>query len=214
MRIVHSYKVWLSLIFASVCLPFCATCEEWAPVVGRPPLTNCVIETVGGISYFTFAAHVPTCFRIYGGPVTVTGTNLSETVEKQQWTGICEIPTIPDPGHDETHVSVLGALAPGDYSLTLYCRISSFPYPQSLIPFQRLDFTVPNTGVPTFLGSANTNSFILTVQGVANAIYTIQTSTNLTNWQTVGSVTNAPFEWTEPMISGTPQFYRVLISDN
>ena len=209
-------KITPPLAFSLVSLGFCWTyplrtyAQSWTPAGPAAITTNYTFATVGGISYFTHTSHTLTCYRVYSGLPSISGTNLWAIVEKEHWTGPCIAP-IPDLGHDETHTIVLGALDPGDYALTLYAYAP--PLYTQLLAYRTFLFSAPEPVLPTLQASATDSNLNLTVQGVTNAIYTIQTSSDLTNWTTAVTQTNAPFEWSEPLDTNTSQkFYRVQIN--
>jgi hypothetical protein len=58
-----------------------------------------------------------------------------------------------------------------------------------------------------------TNYAQLTVVGITNVTYTIESSSTLTNWAPVYTNVGGPFLWSEP-IAPEPRFYRVQITGN
>ena len=86
--------------------------EGWVPV-GPPNWIGVSLQTIGGITYFTHTSSVPICHRVASGPLARSGTNLTQVINEEAWTGPCD----PCPGctHEEIHVSVFGALPSGDY---------------------------------------------------------------------------------------------------
>jgi hypothetical protein len=184
--------------------------QSWTPMGPAAITTNYVFATAGGISYFTHTSHTLSCARVYSGTAMVSGTNLWAIVEREHWTGDCVAP-IPDLGHDETHTIVLGALVPGDYVLALYAYQP--PYFTQLGQYRLFTFSVPEPVVPTVQATIVDTNLNLSIQGVSNAVYAVQSTTDLSNWSTISSQTNAPFEWSEPVDTEAFQrFYRVQIT--
>jgi hypothetical protein len=208
---------WLTVgMFISVCSVLSAPAQSWIPD-GPPNWTSMSFETVGGITYFRYVAWVPgdRCRRVAAeSPVSRSGTNLSQTISQEVWTGICLCDVINPCSHSETHVSIFGELPPGDYgfwitSVDLLNPPNPFP---TFIPF-----SVPVSDNPTLSGWADINSatFKLAVEGVSNVTYVIQASSNLANWTSVATNVGGPFLWSEPL---QPQvasrFYRTRIIGN
>ena len=196
--------LWLSLAASA------APLETWVPV-GPPPWPNTLFQTAGGITYFTHTSRLPVCNRVTVGPVTRNGTNLTQTITQEHWTGICV---------DcvcyclETHVTVLGVLPPANYTLNVDSWNPTFRMNDLLT---RLTFTVSSPVTPMLSAFVDTNraTFNLSVAGVPNVQYVIQASANLTNWTAIATNNGGPFVFSEP-ISAQPtnRFYRAVFHEH
>jgi len=176
--------------------------EGWIPI-GPPNITNINFQTVGGITYFTHTSSVEECDRVSSGPVNRSETNLFQTINEEAWTGICGCDFCL---HDETHVSVFGALPSGEYLVQLS---STAPQPQ---PFRWVNFTVPVSDTPTLQALVETNHFNLAVAGIPNVRYIVEASATLTNWAPIATNIGGPFIRSEAIAPETPErFYRVRI---
>jgi len=183
--------------------------NSWVPV-GAPTITNLAIQTVGGISYCTHVSRLEGCKRVASGPVFRSGTNLTQSVSEELWTGFCLCETVICDPFAETHVSVLGDLPPGGYALHLYAEDILQPFPP-LWPHASLLIAVPATA-PTLSLTTRSNHCVLAVAGISNVRYTIKTSETFTNWAAVKTQAGGPFEWSDPILPGVRQrFYRVQI---
>jgi len=175
--------------------------------IGRPPWTNSVVQTVGGITYLTQECWLHDCNQVAGGPVAQSGTNLSQTISAYH----C-VPCIAcfDCYHVETYVSVLGGLAPGDYRLYVSCEGGFPPNPwPSMLPF-----SVPTNTSSTLTVVADTpaTNFQFQVAGVPGAKYIIEASSDFTNWLPIHTNIGAPFTFRLPIDSTvSDQFYRAQI---
>jgi hypothetical protein len=76
----------------------------------------------------------------------------------------------------------------------------------------RLEWTVFNVPAPTLGGVASNSAFNLQWTGLSNVIYSVQSSSNLTTWATLGKITNSGtnFSFTD-YNTGKPRFYRLLV---
>ena len=187
--------------------------ESWVPV-GLPPWTNAMFRTIKDLTYFTHDSWpVPNCEGVISEPVTQSGTNILQAISLAQWTGPCV--ACADCPHFETHISVLGALAPGDYMFLV-----SSPGPNPTDPpglGMRIPFTVPASQDRTLISSIDTNGPTLNVSvaGISNVTYVVESSSTLTNWTPVVTNTGAPFTWRLPLSACNPNgFYRVSVSGN
>jgi hypothetical protein len=179
--------------------------ESWIPV-GPPLWTNFTFQTAGGITYFVHTEYVQICHRVDAGSVGRTGTNLYQTINYEQESGDC---VLCECGGDQTHVSVLGALPPGDYSFQI---VSWNPQVGRDMLYTNLLFHVAATWPPVLGWMPPTNGPVppIAICGISNVQYVIECSTTLTNWTPV--VTNTgPYIWTPPAGSPTNCFYRTLI---
>ncbi len=76
----------------------------------------------------------------------------------------------------------------------------------------RLEWTVFNVPAPTLNGTATNSAFTLQWVGLSNVMYSLQTSTNLATWATLGKLTNAGtnFSFTDYNTEKL-RFYRLLV---
>src|SRR5688500_2408807 len=104
---MKTFRNWFVLaMLATACSHLGAQAQEtWRPS-GPQHWTNIVVQTAGGVTYFTHTSKVPVCHRVASGPVYGGGTNLVQTINEEQWGGYCAL--CVDCYHMETHVSVLG----------------------------------------------------------------------------------------------------------
>ncbi len=76
----------------------------------------------------------------------------------------------------------------------------------------RLEWTVFNVPAPTLAGTPTNSAFTLEWTGLSNVMYSVQTSTDLSAWATLGKVTNAGTNFSFTAYpTETPRFYRLLI---
>jgi hypothetical protein len=196
-----------SKLFGSLFLGLCASigCAGlvhaqgvWVPitVVGGP--TN--IVTTGGITYAQYAWAMSGCMDLVGtGPLMNNGGNFSFDFEIEYDTGtIC--PQLIAP---VATTAILGALAPGDYTL-----ITTSWY----VPVGTNNFTVPANPAPTLqpIGFGPDGSFNIQLTGVTNVNYVLQRSTNLVNWATLSYNSVGTLNDASPILPG-PCYYRVQI---
>ena len=179
--------------------------------VGPPTWPDTRFQTAGGITYFTHTSWLPVCNRLAVGPVARSGTNLTQTITQENWTGICVDCVCYS---IETHVTVLGALPPGDYALNVSSWYSTN---QTNGFYARLTVTVPSTLTPMLSAFVDTNraTFNLSVAGVPYVQYVVEASANLTNWTAIATNKGGPFVFSEALSSrATNHFYRVAFPEN
>ncbi len=175
--------------------------------IGRPPWTNVVVQTVGGITYLTQKCWLHDCNTVRGGPVIQSGTNLSQTISAYH----C-VPCLAcfDCYHVVTNVSVLGSLAPGEYRLYVSSEGGFPPEPWPAM----LPFSVPTNASPTLaiMANAPATNFQVQVAGVAGVIYLIETSPDFATWLPIHTNFGGPFTFNVP-VSATMsnRFYRTRI---
>ena len=204
---------WLPRLFSAkrlVCLSLflvLAAQSQWIPE-GPPNVLDYRFMTTGGITYFRLVGLLPggwCCKRIAGYDVSRQGAALNQTIQQEIWGDAC-IALYCDPWREEL-VSVLGALPPGNYSLTLWAEL------WVLSPWATLPFTVPTNSTPTLTFSPATNSplSLLHVAGVSNVVYVLEASANLTDWTTLKTNLGAPTSFSVAMTNEPQQFYRASI---
>lgn len=176
-------------------------------IVGPPHFTSTAISTVGGVTYFTHTSDqlADGCYAIRSGPVVQAGTNISQEIYKEHWYDPNTLCT--QDAHSETHVSVLGALAPGEYLFSVISEDALFGGKDVIASW---GFVVPSS--ETFASVVNTNQFCqITIKGVPSVEYVIQGTTNMTNWTSVYTNVGGPFVWNAPM-NNSNCFYRTVIN--
>jgi len=136
---------------------------------------------------------------------------LNQVINQEHWTGICADCVCYA---IETHVSVLGALPPANYTLIVDSWSQQYRTNELLT---RLTFTVPSPITPMLTAAVDTNraTFNLNVAGVPNVQYVTQASANLTNWTAIATNDGGPFVFSEPMSArATNRFYRAVFPEN
>ena len=200
----------LSVIVGAGCAIGIQAQEFWMPI-GPPNITNSIVQTVGGITYFTYTSLIAEgcCVQIRSGEVSRSGTNLSQTISEGKYYDNC-VDMLCDP-FAETHVSVLGELPAGAYTLTLSTLSTISPGPWTSI-FGYVSVSVPESEIPTILPLQATNAVSFLVYGIPNVNYIIESSSSLTNWAPVHTNMGGPFVWSEPIAPEILQrYYRVHI---
>jgi hypothetical protein len=170
---LHSLFRRLTGTLPGVLLGFCA-------IVGRPALLHAQesgpvsLFTTGGITYATywwedFTGGGPGSSQ---GPLIRRGTNFSFDLTT---------PALPPPGSvigeacEWGYTAILGALAPGGYTLTT----TSYS-----VPVATNTFTVPTNATPTLqpIGFAADGSFQIQINGAYCVDYVLQCSTDFKSW--------------------------------
>ena len=199
----------LVILSVSVCFTPRAK-SQWAPD-GTPNWTTTEFLTVGGITYFRGVSRMNNwCERLAGYAVSREGTNLSQVIQQEYWTGICICNTVEcGPPPDREIASVLGGLPAGDYRLTIRStnRFSLFPPSSSAFTF-----TVPTNSSRTLTisGDAGNSRLQIYVAGISNVQYVLERSPNLITWNALRTNLGAPVTFVQTN-SGNQQFYRARI---
>ena len=177
---------------------------------GPPAVLDYQFITTGGITYFRLVGLLPggwCCQRIAGYGVSREGSALNQIIQRETWTDAC-VAIVCDPWPEEL-VSVLGALHPGNYSLTLSAG-PGVPSPWAVFPF-----TVPTNSSSTLSVSTATNYnsplLLIHVAGVSNVVYQLESSADLTNWTALQTNLGAPVTFSALMTNGPKRFYRVSV---
>lgn len=171
----------------------------WSPinVVGGP--TN--IITAGSLTYAQYAWTMAGCMELFSeGPVIAADDQLSFDFSIGFESGV----PCPQFVFADGATAVLGALAPGDYTLTT----TSWA-----VPVATNRFTVPRLAVPTLQpgGFAADGSFQLRLNGVSTVNYILQRSTDLVAWTTLSTnAVGAPLRDPAPVVAGRG-YYRVQV---
>jgi hypothetical protein len=159
------------------------------------------LVTTGGITYVEYTWVMIGCEALESiGPLNRQGSDFSFNFDIEDETGVF----CPDYAFFESATVVLGALAPGAYTLFT----TSWG-----VPVWTNTFTIPTNSTPTLqpIGVAADGSFQMQLNGVSNVSYVLQCSTNLVNWTSLSTnsigppLTDAP-----PALPGW-RFYRVQI---
>lgn len=201
----HAYKL---AILACLFISFytSSSSAQSGFVVGPPAWTSTSIQTTGGITYFTHSATLPDCNWITNSIGPRSGTNLTLTTAEMR--GL-HCPQCQDCSHTETQVTVLGHLPPGQYRLSCYA-----PDPLDSTPsvFRLIDFQVPSETGPTLAAAAPEGGAVkIHLRGVPLATYSIQASTDFTNWVTITNISGGPAEIISPANTTPYRFYRAII---
>jgi hypothetical protein len=199
-----------SRLLNAMLLGWCATVgcagllrgQGWQPIMEAGVVTNLV--TTGGVTYVEYTWLMTGCDSVASiGPLLCNGNNFSFDFDIEQYEGIC-----PDFAFYEGTNVVLGALAPGTYTLTT----TSWN-----VPMSTNIFTISNiTPVLQPIGF-DTNGFfqIQMSSGVTNVSYVLQCSTNLVDWTSLStnsvSTNSVGVALTDnaPVLPGV-RYYRVL----
>ncbi len=208
-----SMKKW-SIIFGAS-LMVASVSAQWVP--DGPPPDPWAVEWVvaGGISYIRVTSLLPAgtcCQRIAGYAVSREGSHFIQTVQHETWQGTCP-DLFCDSRPDET-VAVLGAIAPGNYIVTLAAQTNALG---PATPYFSPAFQVPTNPYPTMLVTPATNgpSIAIQVNGIPKVLYVLETSKNLTNWTALAtnmtSSDFAPITFSVPTTNGPYGFYRTQI---
>jgi hypothetical protein len=180
---------WAGLLHAQV----------WRPLATPEPSS---LVTTGGITYVAYSWEMNGCEELNSiGPLIQNGGNFSFDFELEVETGV----PCADYVFEESATVVLGALAPGAYTLTTTSWGA---------PVWTNIFTVPTNSRPTLqpIGFAADGSFQIQLNGVANVGYVLQGSTNLVNWTSLSTNSDGgqPLTNTPPVSPGW-RYYRVQI---
>jgi hypothetical protein len=213
----HPFMPRLFSVKRLICLSLfvaLAAKSQWLPN-GPPHVLEHEFVTAGGITYFRLVGLLPggsCCQRIAGHGVSRQGTVLSQILEQEIWGDIC-IELFCEAWVEES-VSVLGALAPGSYNLTLLAGTSS-PIPLPPSPWASLSFTVPTNSSPTLSMSPVTNTgglqLLIQLAGVSNVTYVLESSTNLVNWAGIKTNFGAPVTFSVAATGEPRRYYRAAI---
>jgi hypothetical protein len=188
--------------------------------LGAPTWLEAEITAVGGIAYFRYSAQADWCQNVVSYPVQVAGTNVSQAIQKEELDPftICICNTFdcgglpPPPPHKG--VSILGALAPGNYMLMVLSTNGMFSFPPFMVRHSLLPFSVAGDSEPTLQLSVNSASRVATiaVAGVSNVNYVVEASSDLANWTPIHTNRNAPFSLLTPA-NQDGQFFRTAITE-
>jgi hypothetical protein len=159
------------------------------PVLAHVDLSSLV---TGGITYAGYTWTMGGCLELESfGPVLRSGGNCSFDFDFALETGV----PCPQDVFSESATIVLGALAPGAYTLTT----TSWGMP------------VATNSTPLLqpLGFAADGSFQMQLNGVANVGYVLQSSTNFVKWTSLSTnYIGPPLKDTSPVLPGL-RLYRV-----
>jgi hypothetical protein len=161
------------------------------------------IVTTGGVTYAEYTWVMGMCLNMFSrGPVIRNGNNFSYNFELEDEAGPGR--ACPMIVFFESANVVLGALVPGDYTLTT----TSWG-----VPVATNTFTIPiPTPILRPIGFAGDGSFQIQLSnGVNNVSYVLQCTTNCVNWTSLSTNSvGPPLRDTCPVLPG-PRYYRVQI---
>lgn len=178
-----------------------AHAQVWQPV--RVDLLAPVsLVTTGGITYAEYTWGLGGCEAVDSiGPLIRNGSDFSFDFDIETETGV----VCPEFIVVELNTVVLGALAPGDYTLTT----TSWG-----MPVATNTFTIPTNSTPMLqpIGFAADGSFQIQLNGVTSVGYVVlQCSTNFVDWTSLSTNSvGEPLIDTSPVLPGC-RFYRVQI---
>jgi len=206
-----------SKLFGSMFLGLCAIvgcvgsvrAQVWQPI--RVSLGPVRVVTTCGITYAEYTWVMGGCLKVDSiGPLIRNGSNFSFDLSFSSYGG-----GVVGGGFFYGYAVVLGALAPGDYTLTT----TSYN-----VPVATNTFTVSTNATPTLqpIGFAADGSFQIQVNGADNVDYVLQCSTDFKRWTTLstnGNVSGWYFGTdpctllltdTFPVLPGS-RYYRVIL---
>ena len=173
--------------------------QEWQPIIVTNEPSRLV--TTGGITYAEYTWVMIGCEKLESiGPLNRQGSDFWFDFDFEYETGVI----CPQYAYFQSATVVLGALAPGAYTLFT----TSWG-----VPVWTNTFTIPTNCTPTLqpIGVAADGSFQMQLNGVSNVSYVLQCSTNLVNWTSLSTNSiGPPLTDTSPALPGG-RFYRVQI---
>jgi hypothetical protein len=167
-------------------------------------ISSVSLQVTGSIAYLTVNYSAVCPDEIFKMPTSIVGNQVTQRIFLgRRPTTYCLEPSGFEP-EPATAVIALGSFAPGDYAFTLFNgRFNSFIESTNV-------FTV--TASPTIKASAVAPGKVaLHVSGTSNVVYSLQSSTMLTNWSTLSTKIGGPFTATNT--PAQTMFYRVLVND-
>ncbi len=181
-----------------------------AQFIQRPPWQSARLETIGGVSYFTFGAQLPNCHTIATGELGAFpgGFTLSA------WQAVGEIcldcldcPVL------QTNSIVLGKLAPGTYSMRVTTpQFPPIPFPGDPVVYQS-QFVVPDRVDPTLRVTRLGDQLRVEVAAADAAEVSVLASRDLLRWAEIPG--HPPFMGSGSLtVSATNQhqFFRARIA--
>jgi len=169
------------------------------------------VVTTCGITYAQYTWGIAGCEVLRQsydsiGPVIRNGSNFwfNFDIEAANGVGVA----CPELAFLESTNAVLGALAPGTYTLTT----TSWGVPVATNTFTIPTNSTPSTPILLPIGFGTDGSFQIQLNGgVTNVSYVLQCSTNFVNWTSVSTNSvGPPLRDTCPVLPG-PCYYRVQI---
>lgn len=156
----------------------CATAQaQFLPP--RAPWGSASVDTIGGVTYFTFGGKLPNCHWIETGETISVGQSFSLPV----WEMVGDICLdCLDCYNLQTNSIVLGKLAPGNYALqATYSEFPGIPQPGDPVIYQKT-FTVPDATQPTLSFVRTGSTMEISVTTATAAEVTVYTSADLRRW--------------------------------
>jgi hypothetical protein len=173
------------------------------------PWNTAAVDTIGGITYFTFGGRLPNCHWIETGPLSDSGGAFALLV----WEMVGEICLdCLDCYNLQTNSVVLGRLPPGDYIVqATYATIPGIPLPSDPIIYQS-SFTVPAMVEPTLRVSRAGEQIQIDVVTALAAEATIEASADMRRWVPfpTRADANGPFSITVG-VTNQHQFFRARV---
>lgn len=156
----------------------CATAQaQFLPPTA--PWGSTSVDTIGGVTYFTFGGRLPNCHWIETTEPQATGHTFSLSV----WEMVGDLCLdCVDCYNLQTNSIVLGKLPPGNYALqATSSEFPGIPQPGDPVIYQKT-FTVPDTIQPTLTVARAGSVIDVTVATAPAAEVAIYTSTDLLRW--------------------------------
>ena len=203
---LHHSKATFTLLLLLTLLPASLRAQFFP----RPPWGSAAIETIGGVTYFTFGGRLPSCQWIETGPMLSGGQGFLLPVWKM--TGEICVDCL-DCYNLQTNSVVLGKLPPGDYVMQAkYAMLPGLPQPGDPMVYQQA-FTVPAAVEPTLTVIRTGSTLQVTVVTAPAAEVVIYTSTDLLRWTPLpgGIPVNGPYSFTVAT-TNKHQFFRASLS--
>lgn len=196
-------------IAAAVLFAHAAHAQLFPP---RAPWQSAAVETIGGITYFTFGAKLPNCHWIETSDLVVNGPQFNLSVAERIGDicvdCLCHVL--------QTNSIVLGKLPPGEYVF----QAAAFPYDSFPSPFlgqqvvYRETFTVSAPPAPTLALNRAGDKLRLDIHAAPAAEVTLLASDDLLRWTSLnnGARMVGPVSLTvEP--TEKFRFYRARVAD-
>ncbi len=174
------------------------------------PWDTAAVQTIGGVTYFTFGGRLPNCHWIETGPMSTSSNGFSLPV----WEMVGDICLdCVDCYNLQTNSIVLGKLPPGEYRMqATYSMFPGLPQPGDPVIYNQ-PFTAPPEVEPTLTVARVGSTVEVTVKAAQAAEIAIQTSTDLRRWTAWPNTVpvNGPFTFS---VTATNQFqfFRAAIN--
>jgi hypothetical protein len=207
MKIKSSHSILFRMALA---LPALSPAVVHAQFPIGAPWDTAAVQTIGGVTYFTFGGRLPNCHWIETGPMDSSPNGFSLPV----WEMVGDICLdCVDCYNLQTNSIVLGKLPPGEYRLqATYSMFPGLPQPGDPMVYSQ-PFIVPPGVEPTLTVTRVGSTAEVTVKAAPAAEVAIQASTDLRRWSALpnSAPVNGPFTFT---VNATNQFqfFRAAIN--